>query len=98
MTRGRIWMPGEVRLRQLPGSGICRLPKVPSSSFSSVGWWGAVELLALVSFHSAVWWRERERDAVSGNCQDLRETTLVLLTVNLPCPPVKSFESPGDRH
>lgn len=41
MTRGRIWTPGEVRLRQLPSSGICRLPKVPSCDFSSVGWWGA---------------------------------------------------------
>lgn len=61
-----------------------------------VGGQGAAGLLALISFHSAIQWRGRERDAVSGNCQDLRETTLMLLIVNLPCPPVKSFESAGD--
>lgn len=37
MTRGRIWTPGEVRLRQHPGSGICRFPALALAAVSDGG-------------------------------------------------------------
>lgn len=41
MTRGRIWTPGEVRLRQLPGSGICRFPALALAVSDGGGWGGS---------------------------------------------------------
>lgn len=113
MTRGSMQQLGEVRQRQLPGSGVCKLDKVSSSSlavwggsgWASVGrgtgqgqWVGAMGLLSLINLHSAVKQRKEQRDAVSDNCQYLGENILVLVTVNLPCQHDKSFQSPEDRH